>query len=41
MTSEAKFLKNNTTLFYETQKVDIIKVDLFFSFGHFFYSPIS
>ena len=28
--------KNNTTLLYETQKVSIVKVVLFFSFEHFF-----
>ena len=32
----AENAKNNTTLLYETQKVGIVKVVLFFRFKHFF-----
>ena len=35
MASEAKFSKNKTTLFYDTQKVGEIKVVLFFAFFQF------
>ena len=40
MASEAKNEKNMTTLFYQTQKVVMVKVVSFFCFGHFFHSPI-
>ena len=32
----AKNGKNKTTLFYQTKKVEIVKVVLFFNFGDFF-----
>ena len=36
----AKNEKNKTTLFYETKKVEIVKVVLFFSFEHVFHKSI-
>ena len=37
MVKYAKILKNKTTLYYETQKVVIVKVVLFFYLRHFFH----